>query len=48
MCQVYNMEVEYIEKTDRVVITSLDRKLEKADSAKDTSVNGNKTFSLGQ
>lgn len=44
MCQVYNMEVEYIEKTDRVVITSLDRKLEKADSAKDTSVKWKQDF----
>lgn len=38
MCQVYNIEVEYIEQTNRVIVTSLDRKLEMADSAKDLSV----------
>ena len=38
MCQVYNIEVEYIEQTNRVIVTSLDRKVEMADSAKDLSV----------
>lgn len=38
MNEVYDVEIEYIEQTNRVIVTSLDRKLEKADSAKDLSV----------
>ena len=38
MNDVYNIEVEYIKENNRVVVTSLDRKQEKADAAKDLSV----------
>ena len=46
MNNVYNIEVEYIEDTDRIIVTSLDRKLEKADIAKNVNVKWkNKTLS---
>ena len=38
MAKVYNIEIEYIKETDRVVVTSLDRELVKADAAKNLSV----------
>ena len=38
MSDVYNIEVNYIEQTDRVIVTSLDRELQKADAAKDLDV----------
>lgn len=38
MNEVYNIEIEYIGKTNKVVVTSLNRKLEKADAAKNLSV----------
>lgn len=38
MEKVYNIEIEYIKDTDRVVVTSKDRELIKADAAKDLSV----------
>lgn len=38
MSEVYDIEVEHIEKTNKVVVTSLNRKLEKADAAKNLSV----------
>lgn len=38
MGNVYNIEIEYIKDTDRVVVTSLDRQLEKADAAKNLNV----------
>lgn len=38
MNDVYNIEIEYIKETNRVVVTSLDRKLEKADAAKNLSI----------
>ncbi len=38
MAKVYNVEVEYIDKTDRVVVTSLDRELVRADATKNLSI----------
>ncbi len=38
MSEIYNIEIEYIKQTDRVIATSLDRKLEKADVSKNISV----------
>ena len=38
MEKVYNIEIEYIKETNRVVVTSLDRQLEKADAAKNLNV----------
>ena len=38
MNDVYNVEIEYIKESNRVVVTSLDRKLEKADAAKNLNV----------
>lgn len=38
MNSVYNVEIEYIKENNRVVVTSIDRKLEKADAAKNISV----------
>lgn len=38
MEEVYHIEIEYIKETDRIVVTSLDRRLEKADAAKDIDV----------
>ncbi len=38
MGEIYNIEIEYIKETDRVVVTSKDRQLEKADAAKNLNV----------
>ncbi|MBR6033156.1 MAG: hypothetical protein IKP28_00120 [Clostridia bacterium] len=38
MGEVYNIEIEYIKETDRVVVVSKDRQLEKADAANNLSV----------
>ena len=38
MEKVYNIEIEYISGTDRIIVTSKDRELIKADAAKDLSV----------
>lgn len=38
MNEVYNIEIEHIEKTNKVIVTSLNRKLEKADAAKNLSI----------
>ena len=38
MSKVYNIEIEYIKETDRVVVVSNDRELIKADASKDLNV----------
>ena len=38
MMNVYNIQIEYIESTNRVVVTSLDRELQSADAAKNLDV----------
>lgn len=38
MIDVYNIDIEYIESTNRVVVTSLNRQLEKVDAAKNLNV----------
>lgn len=38
MAEVYNLEIDYIEKTNRVVATSMDRELQRADAANNLNV----------
>lgn len=38
MNEVYDIEIEYIERTNRIIVTSLDRQLEKADAAKNINI----------